>query len=223
MLDDLDGTGGMSRLASLPAAGDPAGQPAPVNRRGSRCGGPLVAARRRFGPTSTTLARSRRGRRSTSVVLGADSAAARPGGPRHGQRVDDPSRRAGWAAAVNYLELLAGDASRIRRCAHPECVLYSMTPARSAVAAGARCRMRQPSQGRAALRSLKAVLSALSSKERRRPRGSDAFLTVTLDSARAVVRAVLLGNRVVLSSSPGPWPGSRDTLDDELLQPGLVT
>src|SRR5882672_12187530 len=76
--------------------------------------------------------------------------------------------------------------------------------------------MRQPSQGRAALRSLKAVLSALSSKKGAGPRGSDAFLTVTLDSARAVVRAVLLvaiavvAVRVLLVLGQDP----EDTLDD---------
>jgi predicted RNA-binding Zn ribbon-like protein len=53
----------------------------------------------------------------TRPVVGRD-------GPGSISTVDDPNRRAGWLAAVNYVELLAGDSSRIRRCAHPECVLY---------------------------------------------------------------------------------------------------
>jgi len=45
-------------------------------------------------------------------------------GPGSVSTVDNPNRRAGWLAAVHYVELLTGDPSRIRRCAHPECVLY---------------------------------------------------------------------------------------------------
>jgi predicted RNA-binding Zn ribbon-like protein len=47
--------------------------------------------------------------------------------------VADPARQAGWLAAVNYAELLAKDASRIRRCAHAQCVLhfYDTSPKRS--------------------------------------------------------------------------------------------
>ena len=55
-----------------------------------------------------------------------------PAGPGTVSELDDPARRAGWAAAVNYLELLTRDASRVRRCAHPECVLhfYDTSPKR---------------------------------------------------------------------------------------------
>jgi len=53
----------------------------------------------------------------TRPVVGQD-------GPGSVSTVDDPDRQAGWLAAVNYVELLTGDPSRIRRCAHPECVLY---------------------------------------------------------------------------------------------------
>ncbi|WP_328609639.1 CGNR zinc finger domain-containing protein [Amycolatopsis sp. NBC_00345] len=45
-------------------------------------------------------------------------------GPEVVAEVADPDQRAGWLAAVNYLELLTADASRVRSCAHPECVLY---------------------------------------------------------------------------------------------------
>jgi predicted RNA-binding Zn ribbon-like protein len=37
---------------------------------------------------------------------------------------EDPAALAGWLAAVNYTELLAATPDRIRRCAHPDCVLY---------------------------------------------------------------------------------------------------
>jgi predicted RNA-binding Zn ribbon-like protein len=47
-----------------------------------------------------------------------------PSGPETAAEVADPDQRAGWLAAVNYLELLAADPSRVRHCAHPECVLY---------------------------------------------------------------------------------------------------
>ncbi|GAA5155050.1 CGNR zinc finger domain-containing protein [Pseudonocardia eucalypti] len=36
----------------------------------------------------------------------------------------EADRRAGWLAAVDYLRLRERDADRIRRCAHPDCVLY---------------------------------------------------------------------------------------------------
>ena len=55
-----------------------------------------------------------------------------PDGPRNIGETHDPARRAGWLAAVNYLELLTNDASRVRRCAHPDCVLhfYDTSPKR---------------------------------------------------------------------------------------------
>jgi len=53
----------------------------------------------------------------TRPVVGRD-------GPGSVSTVDDRNRRAGWLAAVSYVELLTDDPSRIRRCAHPECVLY---------------------------------------------------------------------------------------------------
>ncbi len=45
-------------------------------------------------------------------------------GPVEQIEVDDPPNLAAWRAADNFLELLAQDPSRIRRCAHPDCVLY---------------------------------------------------------------------------------------------------
>jgi predicted RNA-binding Zn ribbon-like protein len=38
--------------------------------------------------------------------------------------VADPARRAAWLAAFSYTELLAAAPDRVRRCAHPDCVLY---------------------------------------------------------------------------------------------------
>src|SRR5882762_3099796 len=57
----------------------------------------------------------------TRPVVGRD-------GPGSVSTVDDPNRRAGWLAAVNYVELLTGDPSRIRHCPHPGCVLYFYHP-----------------------------------------------------------------------------------------------
>ena len=46
------------------------------------------------------------------------------GGPTTLVEVDPAGRRPAWLAAVDYLELLGRDAGRIRRCAHPDCVLH---------------------------------------------------------------------------------------------------
>ena len=61
---------------------------------------------------------------NTVLAWGRHRPALGPAGPETVAEVADPDRRAGWLAAVNYLELLAADPSRVRRCAHPECVLY---------------------------------------------------------------------------------------------------
>lgn len=45
-------------------------------------------------------------------------------GPETSADVEPSCRLAGWLAAVNYLELCSADASRIRHCAHPDCVLH---------------------------------------------------------------------------------------------------
>ena len=47
-----------------------------------------------------------------------------PDGPVAMARADDPAHLAAWCAADDYLRLLGRDPSRIRRCAHPQCVLY---------------------------------------------------------------------------------------------------
>lgn len=48
-----------------------------------------------------------------------------PDGSVHlARRVPDRARRAGWLAALSYADLLADDPRRLRRCAHPDCVLY---------------------------------------------------------------------------------------------------
>ena len=38
--------------------------------------------------------------------------------------VQDPARWAGWLAAVAYADLLASAPGRIRRCDHPDCILW---------------------------------------------------------------------------------------------------
>lgn len=45
-------------------------------------------------------------------------------GPRDIPEVDDPAWLPGWLAADNLLHLIARAPQRIRRCAHPDCVLF---------------------------------------------------------------------------------------------------
>ncbi|MEE1939476.1 CGNR zinc finger domain-containing protein [Streptomyces sp. TRM 70361] len=47
-----------------------------------------------------------------------------PGGPRDEVETDRPARLAAWLAADDYLRLLRTDPTRIRACAHPDCVLH---------------------------------------------------------------------------------------------------
>lgn len=54
-----------------------------------------------------------------------------PGGPTTQIVVDDPAWIVPWLAAENYLNLLARAPDRIRRCQHPECVLWYFDASRS--------------------------------------------------------------------------------------------
>ena len=45
-------------------------------------------------------------------------------GPDEAVEFDDPTWGPAWTAADNYLHLLREAPDRIRRCAHPDCVLY---------------------------------------------------------------------------------------------------
>ncbi|MGP3927203.1 CGNR zinc finger domain-containing protein [Streptomyces sp. 8N616] len=47
-----------------------------------------------------------------------------PDGPESAVETDPPSHLPAWLAAADYLHLLEEAPSRIRRCAHPECVLH---------------------------------------------------------------------------------------------------
>lgn len=47
-----------------------------------------------------------------------------PDGPRDVPVLDAPEHLAAWQCARDYMRLLALDTSRIRRCAHPDCVLH---------------------------------------------------------------------------------------------------
>ncbi len=47
-----------------------------------------------------------------------------PDGPRDVPVLDAPEHLAAWHCARDYLRLLTLDTSRIRRCAHPDCVLH---------------------------------------------------------------------------------------------------
>lgn len=56
-----------------------------------------------------------------------------PDGPRTEVELAHPWQRPGWLAAVNYVDLLTEDPTRVRACAHPDCVLhfYDTSPKRS--------------------------------------------------------------------------------------------
>ncbi|HEY4456481.1 MAG TPA: CGNR zinc finger domain-containing protein [Pseudonocardiaceae bacterium] len=62
----------------------------------------------------------------TWPVVGAD-------GPGTEVEMEHVYQRAGWLAAVNYVDLLNADPTRVRACAHPDCVLhfYDTSPKRS--------------------------------------------------------------------------------------------
>ena len=47
-----------------------------------------------------------------------------PAGPELTPEVDDPADLIAWLAADDYLRLLEQDPTRIRACAHPDCVLH---------------------------------------------------------------------------------------------------
>jgi predicted RNA-binding Zn ribbon-like protein len=73
-------------------------------------------ARRQF---NALLGRGRRERRLT------------PDGPVTRVLVDDPAWTVAWLVAENYLDLLERAPHRIRRCEHPECVLWYFDASRS--------------------------------------------------------------------------------------------
>jgi predicted RNA-binding Zn ribbon-like protein len=56
-----------------------------------------------------------------------------PDGPGTEVELEHVYQRAGWLAAVNYVDLLNADPTRVRACAHPDCVLhfYDTSPKRS--------------------------------------------------------------------------------------------
>jgi predicted RNA-binding Zn ribbon-like protein len=55
-----------------------------------------------------------------------------PDGPDTEVELAHDWQRPGWLAAVNYTDLLTADATRVRACAHPDCVLhfYDTSPKR---------------------------------------------------------------------------------------------
>ncbi|GAA1620371.1 CGNR zinc finger domain-containing protein [Kribbella sancticallisti] len=54
------------------------------------------------------------------------------GGPELAPEVDDPADLIAWLAADDYLRLLERDPTRIRACAHPDCVLHFYDVSRKA-------------------------------------------------------------------------------------------
>lgn len=64
-----------------------------------------------------------RDRLNAVLARGARTPWLGPDGPA--ERVDvDPARRPAWDAAVDHLRLLTDRPDRVRRCAHPACVLW---------------------------------------------------------------------------------------------------
>ncbi|GAA1578570.1 CGNR zinc finger domain-containing protein [Kribbella sancticallisti] len=55
-----------------------------------------------------------------------------PTGPEVTPAVDDPADLLPWLAADDYLRLLEQDPTRIRACAHPDCVLHFYDTSRKA-------------------------------------------------------------------------------------------
>lgn len=58
------------------------------------------------------------------LALGAVRRTLGPDGPQQVLEVERPEYRPAWQAVADYLDLLDADPSRIRRCAHPSCVLH---------------------------------------------------------------------------------------------------
>jgi predicted RNA-binding Zn ribbon-like protein len=120
MLGDLDGTREWLRQAGLDGA-----PTEPVRRA-------LVTAREAIRAYADHPGDEARAALNDVLAWGRSWPVLGPDGPATASELAEESQRAGWAAAVNYLELLGRDASRIRRCAHPDCVLhfYDTSPKR---------------------------------------------------------------------------------------------
>ncbi len=54
-----------------------------------------------------------------------------PAGPASSVTIDDPAWLVPWLAAETYLDLLATRPDRVRRCQHPQCVLWYLDTSRS--------------------------------------------------------------------------------------------
>lgn len=54
-----------------------------------------------------------------------------PDGPGTRVVVPDPAWTLGWLAAENYVDLLEASPGRIRRCEHPDCILWYLDTSRS--------------------------------------------------------------------------------------------
>lgn len=77
----------------------------------------LELMERRSSPEATTALNRILGRGALHPRLG-------PGGPESRPRTDDPAWLPSWLAAADYLRLLDESPRRVKRCAHPDCVLY---------------------------------------------------------------------------------------------------
>ncbi|MDT8912894.1 CGNR zinc finger domain-containing protein [Amycolatopsis sp. PS_44_ISF1] len=84
-------------------------------------GGPVTTT---SGITATVSLDAAREGLNSVLAWGRHRPELGPSGPAAVAEVASPDRRAGWLAAVGYLELLTADPTRVRHCAHPECVLY---------------------------------------------------------------------------------------------------
>jgi predicted RNA-binding Zn ribbon-like protein len=93
--------------------------------------GALIAAREAIRAHAADPAE--RGALNEVLAWGRTRPVVGPDGPDTEIELAQPWQRPGWLAAVNYLELLTADATRVRACAHPDCVLhfYDTSPKRS--------------------------------------------------------------------------------------------
>ena len=71
----------------------------------------------------TVLELGERAALNTVLAWGSYTPVLTPDGPGE-VAVVEPGRRAAWDAARDYLRLLTAAPERIRRCAHPACVLW---------------------------------------------------------------------------------------------------
>ncbi len=113
LLDTLDGLAGWLRTHDLPSS------------RPEATRALLLQTRAAIAEHLAELAGTARTEPLNAVLRhGAVQPVLTRDGPRDVAVLDAPEYLAAWHCARDYLRLLAQDPSRIRRCAHPDCVLH---------------------------------------------------------------------------------------------------